>query len=91
MDKIAGKYDIPPGVSFPGNPEEKCGAKEWLSNQMKGDNIYRATFHQAKMTHHLDIDHLAKNVRSFQRLIHAVEELLTAIDNSEVFVTPAPI
>ena len=90
IDKIAGKYDIPEGTTFPGNPEDKCGAKEWLTSQMQGSNIYKETIHQAKMTHDLDLQYLSENIRSFQRMIHAVDELLAAIDSGDVIVTPPP-
>jgi hypothetical protein len=56
---------------------------------MPKDKRYKETFHQVKMTHDLDLQRLSENVRSFQRMIHAVDELIAAIDSGEVIITPA--
>lgn len=88
MHTIAGKYDIHPDAKFPGNPEEKCNAKKWIQDQMPKDKNYKETIHQVAMTFDLDLDHLSANVRSFQRLLHAVDELLTAINDGQIIITP---
>jgi hypothetical protein len=88
MHTIAGKYDIDPSASFSGNAEETCSAKSWITSQMPPGRIYKETIHQVKMTFDLDLDHLSANVRSFQRLLHAVDELLTAIDDGQIIITP---
>lgn len=42
----------------------------------------------ARMVEQFDLTRTAEACRSFQRLIHAVEELLTAMDPSLTTVTP---
>ena len=54
--------------------ESKRGVKEWLAKQTNPP--YKATHHQAELTRHLDPD-LARECRSFQRLEHAVAELVS--------------
>jgi len=55
--------------------ESKPGVKEWLTRQMPAGFIYRETIHQEAFSQHLSPE-LARECRSFQRLEHAIEELL---------------
>ena len=81
---------LKPDAIFEGDPEQECNAKGWLTDHMVGDRAYKETIDQVKMTTFLDISHTIKQSRSFQRLVHAVEELLRAIDSETVTVTPLP-
>ncbi len=62
--------------------ESKRDVKKWLEARTKPK--YKPTHHQAELTHHLD-PALARECRSFQRLEHALEELirLAALPASE--------
>ncbi len=72
------------------DPEKKCGAKEWLSNNMPSGSVYKETTDQVAMTTYIDIPHTIDHSRSFRRMVHAVEELLTAIDTGQNIVSPLP-
>lgn len=82
LETIAGQEgtNIPAGVAYPDleNVEERRGAKEWLSGQMSAGCSYRETRHQPRITQHLDPDLARRYSRSFRRLEHALEELLSA-------------
>ena len=54
-------------------PESKRGVKEWLADRTTPK--YKPTHHQAELTRHLD-PALARECRSFQRLEHAVAQLI---------------
>jgi hypothetical protein len=56
--------------------EEKRGVKEWLTKHMPRGFIYKETTHQEEFTHHLDIE-LAKECRSFLRMLKAFEDVVT--------------
>ena len=78
-----------PGLNFPGDPEAKEGAKEWVRQHVLG-GTYKPSQDQVTLTQALDINLVRERSRSFRRLCHAVEEALTAIDNGQVVVTPMP-
>jgi len=77
-----------PGASYEGDPETECGAKGWLSRNMPSGHAYKETSDQLQMTFHIDILHTMEKSRSFRRMVHAVEELLAAIDSDVAIVTP---
>ena len=84
-ERIRERLDIAPSVNAPEDAENIRGAKEWLRRRGRG---YRETEDQEPLTHHIDLDRVHCRSRSFQRLCHAVEELVRAIDGAEVVVTP---
>lgn len=62
--------------------ESKPGVKEWLTRQMPLGKIYKETVQQRQFTEHLDPER-ARECRSFRRLLHALEELLTGAEEAE--------
>ena len=82
---IRSRLNISPSVNAPEDAENIRGAKEWLRTRGRG---YGETEDQEPLTHHIDMDLTYSRSRSFRRLCHAVDELVGAIDGSEVVVTP---
>jgi hypothetical protein len=76
---------------FEGDPEQECNAKGWLSKQMLGQRVYKETLDQVRMTALLDLAHTIRHSRSFRRLVHAVEELIQAMDDQQSIVTPLSV
>jgi hypothetical protein len=87
LEAIARDFELST-TSYEGDPESECAAKGWISRQMPPDASYKETFHQVKFTDRIDIVKTAKQSRSFRRLVHAVEELVEAIDNHTTLVSP---
>lgn len=81
LETIAGQLNtnLPMEVRYDGNPETVRGVKEWLTRQMEGGFVYKETQHQATMSSLLDPLLARSKSRSFRRLEHALEELLTSI------------
>lgn len=77
-----------PNVKYPGDPEQECGAKGWLSENMPPPRVYKETVDQVKLTQSLDIPHTIKHSRSFQRMVHAVEQLTQEISSGKVTISP---
>lgn len=85
---IAPEYFPNGSHNYEGNPEEQCSAKGWLNRQMPKGQKYKETSHQEKMTSNIDIDKTASQSPSFQRLIEAVSNIVSAIDNEDNIVIP---
>ena len=80
-----GRSGVPRGVEFPrGDPE--AHGKKWLERVFPG---YRPALHQSELTRMLDLNVVrAKRLRSFQRLEHALEQLLRANRSGAHVSTP---
>ena len=87
-ERIRAMLNIASSVIAPEDVEGIRGAKEWLEGHMPQDQGYKETSDQENLTHHIDMELTHSKSRSFRRLCHAVEELVGAIDESEVVVTP---
>jgi hypothetical protein len=80
-----GRLALPRDVQFPGCDPESRG-KGWLEQNCPG---YRPTRDQASLTELLDFQVVrAKRARSFQRLEHAIEQLLDAAASGSHVSTP---
>lgn len=86
---LDGRPGLQGNLSAPAEVETVSGPKNWLSNQMPAGRSYKETEDQLSLTRLLDIQQASARSRSFQRLMHAVEELLQAIDEQLVIVTPS--
>jgi hypothetical protein len=78
-----------PGVRpLTGNLEDAPrSAKEWLvENRLDG---YKPTRHQKQLTASLDLDLLARRMRSFRRLDSAVQQIIAATRTQRYIVSPA--
>ena len=85
---IRERLRIPESVTAPSNVEDIRDAKGWLNRNMPSHVAYKETSDQEHLTHHIDLELVHSESRSFRRLCHAVEELVHAIDNRESIVTP---
>ena len=90
LSSIRGHGMIPETASITGNPEDIGNPKQWFTDQMPQGRAYKETAHQASLTNVLDLDLAHTNSRSFRRLCHAVEQLVGAMENGTVGVTPQP-
>lgn len=68
--------------------EEKRDVKGWLSTNMPSGK-YKEVTDQLKMTRYIEFERTHELSRSFRRLMHAIEELIRAIDNQKVIITPS--
>jgi hypothetical protein len=81
-----GRLAIPKDIIFPEGHIESHG-KRWLEQNLPN---YRPTRDQADLTMLLDLESVrAKKLRSFQRLEHAIDELLAAVRTGAYISTPA--
>ena len=84
---IRGRLGIDDSESYRGDVEQ-VHAKSWLKRRMSRGRTYKETSDQAALSSLIDIEHTRCRSRSFQRLCHAVEELLCAIESGTPIVTP---
>ena len=91
LDTVKGQSKISESASFTGDVENLRELKKWLTDQMPPGLAYKETLDQPALTHWIDLDLAHEKSRSFRRLCHAVEELLTAMDSGNVVVTPPPM
>jgi len=89
LPSLAGKDNLPQNTFFEGNVENIRGVKAWLTRQMPPGKTYKETTHQAAWSAKMDIGGATlQRSRSFRRLVHAVEEILTR-PASPSFISPA--
>lgn len=88
-DSIRDYLGLLPTITAPSNIEMLGDAKGWISRRMPEGRIYKPTRHQAKLAARICISEASIACRSFRRLLHAVEELVAAIDTKSTDkVTP---
>ena len=85
---IAGHANLPAGLQPPPNVETVKNPKAWIDKRLPRGRSYKETQDQEAMTHHLDTT-LARQARSFQRLLHAISEALESIESVRPKVTPS--
>jgi hypothetical protein len=88
LETIKGHRNIASDCAFAGDVEGRRDAKGWLSDQMPRGKVYRETVDQIALTQKIDVALAVQNSRSFRRLVHAVEELVTAADGSAATISP---
>jgi hypothetical protein len=81
---LAGLESIHPGNIYPDDPENIRGAKQWLGRHFD----YRETRDQANYTQRLDVDLTRSRSRSFQRLHHALQQIIAANESQQTIITP---
>jgi hypothetical protein len=80
-----GRPALPPNLKFPPGDPESHG-KRWLEQNCRG---YRPTLDQSALTELLDLNLVrAKNLRSFKRLDHAIDQLLNAVGSGSHISAP---
>ncbi len=98
LPTIAGKsigthFVLPADTVFDGDPEAIQGVKGWITAQLPMVNgrrkvAYNEVEDQLAMTRLIDVTLARNNSRSFRRLCHAIEQIVEAIDNNTIVVTP---
>jgi hypothetical protein len=83
---LASLESIQPNSTFEDDPEAIRDAKGWLKEQFG----YRPVRHQTSYTQKLDFSLARSRSRSFRRLYHAAQELVTAHQNESSVLTPRP-
>lgn len=97
VESLAGK-PLSKGVSTvladtrcPPHPEGIRGAKEWLRKNMPRGYPYKPMTHQKAMTSAVDLDSIvAADLRSFTRLIGAMQSLINGVRTGNHVCTPCP-
>ena len=88
-DSIRDYLGLAPNTTVPSNVEMLRDAKGWISRRMPEGKIYKPTRHQAKLSARICVSEASIACRSFRRLLHAVEELVAAMDTKRTDeVTP---
>lgn len=75
---LAGKSGLRPDLLRPPEPEAVRGAKEWLTRNMEGTQIYSPARHQPALTARFDLAS-ARNANSFDKLCRDVRSLIAEI------------
>ncbi len=79
---------------YRGNPELEPDPKTWITSRLERNNSdaskkYSEVKHQHHLTKRLDVELvLSKHVRSFQRLVHAVSEIISFVEQDIIDITP---
>ena len=81
---------IDPSAVCPPDVESISDAKAWLRRYMPRGMTYKETQDQAPFTAKIDIGLAASRSRSFRRLCHAIEELVSGMRSGQASVTPSP-
>ena len=83
LHTMAGNFGLPQDIACDRDIETIRDVKGWFTDRMPKKpqpKIYKETFHQAEMTKLIDIDAAIQASRSFRRLVHAIEEIVTATE-----------
>jgi hypothetical protein len=81
---LASLETIHQGQSYSDDPESRRNAKGWLKKRFG----YRQTRDQSRYTHNIDTALARRRSRSFRRLYHAFEEIISAVQAEETIITP---
>ena len=79
LESLRGQYGIRKNVIAPANPESKRDAKSALEEFMPPDRAYSETGDQPAMSATFDMGLAHRRNRSFRKLVKAVGELLTQL------------
>ena len=87
-ETIAGRRDMANFIENISDPETVPNPKKWLTERMQGTRAYKETSDQAALTEIVDLSLLRDRSRSFRRLEHALEQIITCLDTNTVMITP---
>jgi hypothetical protein len=85
---IGVRLGLPADCVAPGDPESIANPKAWLTERMPQGRAYKETEDQAPMTHSMDHQLVSNTCRSFRRFQHAIQQLVQAVDQGQVIVSP---
>ena len=80
LNTIRGRHGLPMNAVLSGDAEAVLNPKQWLTDHMPSGQAYKETTHQASFSRLIDLDLACRNSRSFRRLCHALEQLLSTIN-----------
>ena len=80
LNTLKGRHGIPNSAVLLDDPEDVLNPKQWLGDQMPSGQAYKETIHQASLSRVIDLELACRNSRSFRRLCHALEQLVSTID-----------
>ncbi|WP_078904094.1 DUF4276 family protein [Streptomyces xanthophaeus] len=75
VESLRGHPSVRDDATTPQDPEARRSAKKQLELMM--NESYKETLHQAKFSSLIDLSVASSNSRSFRRMVHAVEKLIT--------------
>lgn len=78
---IAGERGLPADLEPPEEPEEIGDAKGWITAHLSGNNVYRETIDQPRLTAALDVD-AALQTRSFRKLYKELTNYFEEVANT---------
>lgn len=84
---ICGNRVLNNDLKIPGDCETVKDPKAWIEKQMT-PSTYKETEDQLTLTRKIDFDLAQIHSRSFRRLLHGIEQLLQAMREQTVVVTP---
>jgi hypothetical protein len=79
LESLRGQYGIPINATAPANPESKRDAKGALEEFMPPDRAYSETGDQPAMSAGFDMSLAHRRNRSFRKLVKAIGDLLTQL------------
>jgi hypothetical protein len=79
VESLRGKYGIRPDATAPANPESRRDAKGALEEFMPADRAYSETGDQPAMSAVFDLGLAHRRNRSFRKLVKAVGDVLTQL------------
>ena len=83
------RLDLPSDTVSPDNPDDATNsAKGWLNAKMPRNRRYKETSDQPALSAAISLSVASQHSRSFQRLEHAIIQLIDAVDNGVSIVTP---
>ncbi len=87
-ETLAGKRGLANPLQAVSDPETVPNPKRWLTEHMPGSRAYKETSDQAALTQLLDCRLVRNRSRSFRRLEHALDQLVTCLQKNTVMITP---
>ena len=86
-------FTLPENLRFDGDVEGVSNAKGWITNHLPRTSSHRSVAYdeardQVTLTRLIDPTLARERSRSFRRMCHAIEQIVDAIDNSKIVVTP---
>ena len=82
-ESLRGHRGLPGDLQPPVAPESVRGAKEWLSRNMRREEPYGPTRHQASFSAQIDLSLARQNSRSFRKLDKEVRRLVEALQAAQ--------
>ncbi len=82
IESIRGNHGISENAFLQVDVEAVSNPKKWITDQMPHGMAYKETTHQAALAGQINLNLARMRSRSFQRLCHALEQLVAGISPS---------